>query len=128
MSAIPPIATAKADLRKQSCLLYPRKRTCTVQNRMSATGHKQTLVSLFEHLVGPINQRVRNVEAHRLGGLEADNQLDLAWLLYWKIARLPALQYFVHVAGRAAKQVGKSRAVGGKTARRNKFGFGIYAR
>ena len=30
MSALHPIATAKADFRKTSCLLYPRKRTCTV--------------------------------------------------------------------------------------------------
>ena len=28
MSALPLIATAKADSRKRSCLLYPRKRTC----------------------------------------------------------------------------------------------------
>jgi uncharacterized protein (TIGR00369 family) len=27
MSALPPIATAKADSRNRSCLLYPRKRT-----------------------------------------------------------------------------------------------------
>src|SRR5215467_3892353 len=26
----PPIATAKADFRTRSCLLYPRKRTCAV--------------------------------------------------------------------------------------------------
>src|SRR5262249_22071662 len=31
MSALPPIATAKADIRKRSCLLCPRKRTCAVQ-------------------------------------------------------------------------------------------------
>src|SRR5262252_2411276 len=31
MSALPPIATAKADLHKRSCPLYPRKRTCAVQ-------------------------------------------------------------------------------------------------
>src|SRR4030095_8858924 len=30
MSALPPIATAKADFRTRSCLLYPRKRTCAV--------------------------------------------------------------------------------------------------
>jgi len=30
MSALPPIATAKADFRKRSCPLYPRKRTCAV--------------------------------------------------------------------------------------------------
>jgi len=38
MSALPPIATAKADIRKQSCLLYARKRTCAVQLQMSAKG------------------------------------------------------------------------------------------
>jgi len=38
MSALPPIATAKADIRKRSCLLYPQKRTCAVQTGMSAKG------------------------------------------------------------------------------------------
>jgi hypothetical protein len=38
MSALPPIATAKADSRKRSCPLYPRKRTCAVQIQMSALG------------------------------------------------------------------------------------------
>src|SRR5262245_17899794 len=42
MSALPPIATAKADSRKGSCLLYPRKRTCAVHHPMSALGQKQT--------------------------------------------------------------------------------------
>src|SRR5262245_22574316 len=30
MSALHPIATAKADIGNPSCLLYPRKRTCAV--------------------------------------------------------------------------------------------------
>src|SRR5215813_11689037 len=38
MSALHPIATAKANFRKGPCLLYPRKRTCAVQQRMSALG------------------------------------------------------------------------------------------
>jgi hypothetical protein len=42
MSALPPIATAKADIGKLSCLLYPRKRTCAVQLEMSAMGQKRT--------------------------------------------------------------------------------------
>jgi hypothetical protein len=42
MSALPPIATAKADIRKTPCLLYPRKRTCAVQSAMSALGQKRT--------------------------------------------------------------------------------------
>src|SRR5262249_1956039 len=42
MSALPPIATAKADIGKLSCLLYPRKRTCAVQLRMSPLAQYQT--------------------------------------------------------------------------------------
>ena len=46
MSALPPIATAKADSRKRSCPLCPRKRTCAVQLGMSALGQKRTCRSL----------------------------------------------------------------------------------
>ena len=42
MSALPPIATAKADICPGACLLYPRKRTCAVQLLMSALEHKRT--------------------------------------------------------------------------------------
>jgi hypothetical protein len=41
MSALLPIATAKADSRKRSCPLYPQKRTCAVQEPMSALGQKR---------------------------------------------------------------------------------------
>src|SRR5262245_32578910 len=44
MSALPPIATAKADFRTTSCLLYSQKRTCAVQLEMSALGQKRTFV------------------------------------------------------------------------------------
>src|ERR1041384_2054049 len=43
MSALPPIATAKADILKSSCLLYPRKRTCAAHYVMSALGQKRTV-------------------------------------------------------------------------------------
>ena len=70
MSALPPIATVKADIRNGSCLLYPRKRTCAVQLGMSATGQKRTSRSLFDHLVRGYEQRWRNCETERLGRLE----------------------------------------------------------
>src|SRR5262245_5941578 len=75
MSALPPIATAKADIRKRSCLLYPRKRTCAVQRRMSAKGQKRTHAaqqkgSLFNHLVGAGEKRCWHSEPKRLGDLE----------------------------------------------------------
>ena len=44
MSALPPIATAKAKFSQKSGLLYPRKRTCAVQTAMSALGQKRTLL------------------------------------------------------------------------------------
>src|SRR5262249_28135788 len=40
MSALPPIATAKADFPQKSCLLYPQERTCAVHQPMSALGPK----------------------------------------------------------------------------------------
>src|SRR5262249_46260148 len=45
MSALLPIATAKADSRIKPCLLCPRKRTCAVQEAMSALGQKRTFPS-----------------------------------------------------------------------------------
>ena len=42
MSALPPIATAKADILNRLCLLSPQKRTCAVQGHMSAMGQKRT--------------------------------------------------------------------------------------
>src|SRR5262245_38471804 len=42
MSALPPIATAKADSRNPPCLLYPQEQTCAVQDTMSAKGQSRT--------------------------------------------------------------------------------------
>jgi hypothetical protein len=50
MSALLPIATAKADSRKESCPLYPQKRTCAAQQVMSALGQKRTSVS-FDYFI-----------------------------------------------------------------------------
>ena len=42
MSALPPIATAKADYRNGACPLYPQKRTCASQPPMSALGQERS--------------------------------------------------------------------------------------
>ena len=43
---------------------------------------------LFDHLVGEREQRQRNGQAERLGGLEFDDQIDLGGLLHRQIGRL----------------------------------------
>jgi len=60
MSALPRIATAKAEFPQKSCLLYPRKRTCAAQRGMSAKGQKRT------HAV----QRKTNRRGHLAAALE----------------------------------------------------------
>jgi hypothetical protein len=60
MSALPPIATAKAYSRKRSCLLYPRKQTCAVHSLMSAKGQKRTSDLSFNHLIGASGNKTVN--------------------------------------------------------------------
>ena len=75
MSAITQIATAKADSRKGSCLLYPRKQTCAVHSLVPAMGHKRTFAVSFDNLVGTGYERWRHSQTERLGSLEVDDQL-----------------------------------------------------
>src|SRR5512132_3138780 len=59
MSALPPIATAKADSRKRSCLLYPRKRTLNASLLMSALGQKRTFSGIpFEITFNALSNRL----------------------------------------------------------------------
>src|SRR5262245_18227323 len=46
MSALHPIATAKANFRKGPCPLYPRKRTCAVQTGMHLPSVSRTVVKI----------------------------------------------------------------------------------
>src|SRR5450631_4304704 len=57
---------------------------------------------LFDDLVGPSEQCRRHGEAHRLGGLEIDNQLILGRRLHRKIGGLLALEDAIDVSGGAA--------------------------
>src|SRR5262245_34389878 len=91
MSALPPKATAKADIRKRSCPLYPRKRTCAMHKRMSALGHKRTFACLFDHLIGDLLHVQWHGEAQRLRCLEIDDQRKLDRKFDWQRTRALAL-------------------------------------
>src|SRR5262245_41004956 len=65
MSALHPIATAKAKFRESSCLLYPRKRKCAVQLGMSALGQKRTSASFDRFMMRPVSGTKRSKHVAR---------------------------------------------------------------
>jgi succinate dehydrogenase/fumarate reductase flavoprotein subunit len=97
MSALPPIATAKADFRTRSCLLYRRKRTCAVHLLMSALGQKRTYPDLFNHLVCAGEQRWRHCDAERFGGNQVDHYFEFGRLFDRQFGRLCPAQNLVDV-------------------------------
>src|SRR5262249_35027677 len=52
MSALPPIATAKADYRERSCPVYPRKRTSRLTATRSLPLHRLEVAALQRFLGG----------------------------------------------------------------------------
>src|SRR4029453_5332744 len=52
---------------------------------------------LLNHLVGDLLEMQRPVEAHSLGGLHIDHQLELSWLHNREVGRLRPLKYFSDV-------------------------------
>src|SRR5262245_35246899 len=85
MSALPPIATAKADSRNPSCLLYPQKRTCAVHLLRSASGQKRTLtvITSLDHLVGLEKDRSGNFNAKCPRHFQVYHEVELGGLLNW---------------------------------------------
>ena len=59
---------------------------------MSALCQNQTFRHSFDHLVGGGEQRVGDVEAERLCGLQVDVHLDLSYLLDRQVGGLVALE------------------------------------
>src|SRR5262245_32981141 len=104
MSALAPRATAKADIRKRSCLFYPQKQTCAVQSEMSAKGQERTHAAqqkglLFDQLVRACEQRRRHRKTKSFGGFEIDNQLVLGRGLYRQVRRLLPFKNAVDITG-----------------------------
>jgi hypothetical protein len=74
----------------------------------------------LDHLIGGRQQRFRDGEAERLGGLEVNGQLDFYGLLYRQIGRFIALEnapgidtrLVVRIAEASASRVGSRRGSG----------------
>jgi hypothetical protein len=69
----------------------------------------------FDHLVGASENRCRNVQTERLGGLQVDHEFVLGRRLHRQIGRLLAFENAIDVAGRAAELVDQVRPVGDET-------------
>ena len=52
---------------------------------------------LFDHLIGALQERLRDGEAERLGGLEIDDQLEFRRWLDRQIAGLGALENTIDI-------------------------------
>jgi hypothetical protein len=77
----------------------------------AAVSNRSRAAPLFDHPVGAGEQRRRDVEAERLGGLEVDDQLQLGGELNRQIARRNAVQDLVHVIAAAAEAVTEVDAI-----------------
>src|SRR6266536_1460420 len=67
--------------------------------------------ALLDHLVGAQQQRLRDLEPERFGGLEVDHEVVPGWLLHRKLARLRPLEDLVDVDGRTPEHVVEARPV-----------------
>src|SRR5688572_13174010 len=83
---------------------------------MKASGISVLLKALFYHLVGATEQRQRDRDAKRLGGLEVDDQLDLGGLLDRQVGGLFALEHAPGVDADLTIRVDLIAAVADETA------------
>ena len=90
MSALHPIATAKAKFGKRPCLLYPPKADMRGAIADVCFGPKAD-IGLFDYLISGLLQMQRHGKAECPGGLKVDYEHELGWCLYRKIAWIFAL-------------------------------------
>src|SRR5207237_1095628 len=82
----------------------------------------------FDHLVGAQQDRGRDGEAERLGGLEIENRLERGRLLHRQVAGLGALENPRDTAARQAIGGAEARSVAHQAARRDEFAPGEHRR
>src|ERR1700722_12704893 len=84
------------------------------------------LDQLLDHLVGAAEQRQREGEAERLGGLEIDNELDFCKQLDRQGGGLLPVENAPAIYANKALSFGKARTVSDKTAGQRLFDVRVY--
>jgi hypothetical protein len=77
---------------------------CTAEVDRSVPEPEMTAAS-FHDLIRNRQQRGRDFETERLGGLEVDRQLELGGRLRWEIGRASALQNAVDIGSRSPSDI-----------------------
>src|SRR5215471_15161485 len=73
--------------------------------RVTTTATDNALMPSLDDLIRPCQQRGRDRQTQRLGGLEVDDQLKSARALDWQISRARASQNSVDVLGSLPEQI-----------------------
>src|SRR5258707_111956 len=84
--------------------------------------------ALFDDLIRALQERRRDRQAERLGGLEVDHEVELRRLLDRQIARPGAPKDLVNVPGEATQHVGIINRVGHQSANVDERGLRIHGR
>src|SRR5262245_31882747 len=79
-------------------------------------GPKADILTLFDHLVGSIQQAKWHGETERLGGLQVDDEIEFSWLQNWKIGRLFTFKDSSGVIACLSIRIGDAGGVADQTA------------
>src|SRR5262245_60441520 len=120
MSALPPIATIKADLSQTAMSALPPKADMCGAARDVRFGPEADIKSFIDHLVGAHEQRRRHVETERFRCFEVKHCFVPSRRLYRKVDGLGAAQDAVDIGRRLPKHFDLVSPIGHETTGCNK--------
>src|SRR5262249_9391235 len=108
--------TERVSMKSNAMRGEPRARRLEPRARQSPRGSSRwdscaALSALFDHLIRPQQQRLRDRQAKRLGRLQINHQLELGRLLDGQVGGLGALEDLIDIDRGAAEQLTEANRV-----------------